>query len=132
MTPPGFVGGRPEPPTYRPPTEAPPREISLGSWSHGHPQSPYRATIRYVHRPDDRCWAVDWSGVPSGTWVFLRQEDAEVAVVELQATLEGEWEHQPGRTTLAAGARRQHRGQWPDGDGPGCGVGTGGAHPSAR
>jgi hypothetical protein len=67
----------------------------LGYWV-SLPEHPvYGVSIRFGWCADLGEWYVSWSGIPT-QWMFKRREDAELAIVELKATYDGEWqERQP-------------------------------------
>jgi hypothetical protein len=67
----------------------------LGYWVSVPDDAVYAISIRFGWCPDLNEWYVRWSGIPATRWMFERREDAELAIVELKATYDGEWtEHQ--------------------------------------
>jgi hypothetical protein len=64
----------------------------LGHWVSVPEQAVYAVSIRFGWCADLNEWYVSWSGIPATHWLFKRREDAELAIVELKATYDGEWE----------------------------------------
>lgn len=83
--PPGFIGGR-----VLPVMEWHSRQ-QRGYWHHEGTHPALAVSIRFGWLADLDEWYVGWSGIPPETWAFPRQQDAELAVVELMACREGEW-----------------------------------------
>lgn len=81
----GFVGGEPTNLWDDRPG------VEIGVWFHPGTHPSEAKHIRYG-RYDDGQWYVMSSDRPTGRWLFRRQEDAELAVVELQAARPGEWQ----------------------------------------